>query len=226
MQIINETSIVKQQILKDNLICHQTVTNGNITEQYWITKDLKKSHPLAYKSEEMRFYYFGDDAFSNIDFPINFEYEPGTKEYDLVSPEPKIVDVKSFNNYNKLFSNWFGMDGDIYSIMDESPISFWRAYIPQTEMTHLSEKFYNLEELANYLESMLFYFRNIQIADAPTWYDKKHYGQKILYFEYKFQRDSILKIKRETGLNPCGGYIDGAIAAGVLNLKQFLKKGV
>lgn len=187
-----ETSVIKKEkILKDDLISYQESVNDKIVDQYWVTKNPKKTHPYCtFNNEHLRFYYFGENAFQEIEFAINVNIT--NKKIDKVYPKPKIVNINKFNNYDKLFANWLNQDGFVYSITDKIPLSFWTY---QDYISGIRNDRYDLEKALNYLNHLKKHvIRNIKLIDIP-YYNADDETTNAIEFEYRLPRSMLEKFK-------------------------------
>lgn len=164
-------------------ICHQTIINGELTDQYFTTKNTKKSHPFTYENRHLRFKYYPDTSFLD-------SKELAFGEWHKCVPPPVIVeDLENFKDFDRLLLIWLEMDNQIYKITSPYALPHWFS---QDYLGGFTNKNFDLDKVVKKLEKFN-WVKNIKIEDIP-YYNKDFYGHKGIYFEFIPSASLIKKI--------------------------------
>lgn len=173
-----ETTIkeLKTEVFSEygTFICHEKYTNHKLTTQYFTTKTVFHK---AYQAKDLKFVYYPK---ADIDKLVELAR-------DYRSPKHKFIkDLKTFSNFNELYCLWNTIDGNLYIITEENPVSIYIQY-------YLWASKYDLEKVEKHLKSMKD-VKNINFKeDIPQNWEIS--GGQILHFEYKTP-SKILAISR------------------------------
>lgn len=174
---ITHTKTEQQVYEVDRFICEQTLVNDRVTSQRWTTPNTKESHPYTYENKKLYFYYYDDLSFLDSEICTN-----RTEWWDNI-PERQFVpmdQIERFNKWNHLLLDHTQMDGFVYQIDSEYPISLWRY---QTYIGGIRNDKFNLNIVYNILKNSG-WARDIEIINIP-YYNMTDDCNKAIEFKFK-----------------------------------------
>lgn len=187
MKLISEEIIVtKNQVLEINdFLLYQTITNDIVSSQYFCTKNPNKTHPHAYQPKNMRFIYYGDNAFDTC-LENNLVHDDAWHKFMPVI----ISDLNNFKSFDHLYCVSNHLDSNFYRITEPSGLPLLRCLDEITSSITNAE--YNLELAEAYLKDIP-YIKLACIKDI-AFYNRERGRTKFLYVEYKLPPELNSKV--------------------------------
>jgi hypothetical protein len=174
--------------------CHETITNGIVTEQYFTTtKSSKHEHPFTYSNNDLRFYYYPNLNLDNVCLSHDSAYD------HFPNGETIIENVDDFDDFDNCYLCWLGMDGWVWRLTDKYPVA---NVIKEFDYCGgFTDHNFDLEKILKIIKKKSWVL-DAKIEEIPYYNREDGSRTKGIKFSVKFTKQLIKRVFNNSEIGP------------------------